>query len=646
MFALSETQRGQLAAARAWQVEGERRFDYWSRREVMQEAASAFALALAASGLRAGRALSPGTRAHLLRLAASLAPNPALSRRSYAADPDGFDRRLGALLVGDDSLESRIRQFVAAPGAGAFTAAQLLCASSPDTYPLLTRAALRRLRLTPSQKRDALADASARYGFALPPAPDAAQSLLALFVAYEHVRRALDVQSFPEVDDLLKGDWAGLPPLGEQGGSPAPRPVLPAAEALRLGAILGEQDQDAPASTPQPHSAAPAPPELEAGGPFSLVRETPTSYKDAPALTETGLLAVLEEYAQAQGFTFPQHLLRAYYVALQTKPFAILSGVSGSGKTKMAELFAEMLTGHNPAQFRLLPVRPDWADSAPLLGYHNIMANRYVSTPFLDLAREAARPEHRDRAYFVCLDEMNLARVEYYLADYLSVLESRARRVPLYDTVPDFVLPANFFVTGTVNVDETTHGFSRKVLDRANTLDFDDTAPPLGAMGSAKGAAFALGEDLPAPAERQRLFLSARVVGVGRARERLSQIDAGFPERALSALQAVNSLLHPHRLHFAFRVRDDALVFLANAWDAQTGQGLLVPGREENFRLALDLQVCQKVLPRLTGLYDTLDPLLAGLMAWAEAYPLPRTSARLARMRAHAAQTGYVRFHE
>lgn len=607
VFTLSETQRRLLATARAWQAEGERRYDHWSRREAMQAATDAFARTLAASGLRSGRPLPPDTRARLLSLAASLAPNRTLSRRLYAPDPAAFDRRLADLLLGDGPLEARVRGFVAVPGAGAFTTAQLLCASDPDTYPLLTRAALRRLRLSAQQKRDALADAAARYDFPLPAAPDAAQSLLALFVVYDSVRRTLGALSFPEVDDLLKGDWALLPSLGN-GGKPAREKT-------------------------------------------ALTRETTAAYSadpadDAPlALTETALLAAIEDYALAQGFLFPPHLLRAYYVSLQTKPFAILSGVSGTGKTKMAELFAEMLTGHAHGQFCLLPVRPDWADSAPLLGYHNVLANRYVSTPFLDMARAAARPEHRDRAYFVCLDEMNLARVEHYLADYLSALESRAHRVPLHEDVPDLTLPPNLFVTGTVNVDETTHTFSRKVLDRANTLDFDAALPPLLSLpGGGKGAAF--GDDAGLRAQGQRLFLQSRVAGVGRARERLSQLNPDFPARALSALQAVNERLHGLRLHFAFRVRDDVLAFLANAFDAQSSQGLLLPDTDENFALALDLQMCQKVLPRLGGLHEALAPLLAGLQAWAEAWPLPRMALRLARMRTHGAQSGYVRFYE
>ncbi len=600
MFTLNDTQRARLAAIRAGLDEGERRFDFWTRREAQARAALAFAEALAVSGLRAGRPLTEEERARLLRAASELAPNGNLSRRLHASDPKGFDDRLRRLLFGSEALPERLRAFLAVRGTGVQTASGLLCAFAPDTYPLVTRPALRRLALTPEQRREALAEAAGLYGFPAPEAgrPDAAQSLLALFPVYAQVREALGVATYPEVDEALRAD------------------VFPVALAAPT-----------PTAVREPGAGYAAPP---------------------PALTETTLLAALEEYALGQGFTFPAYRLRSYYVALKTKPFAILSGVSGTGKTRLAELFAEAMTGHNAGQFRLLPVRPDWNDSAPLFGYHNLLANRYVSTPFLEIARRAALPENRQRAFFVCLDEMNLARVEHYLADYLSALESRAHRIPLHEDVPDLVLPPNLFVTGTVNVDETTHGFSRKVLDRANTLDFDE--PPLlaglaGAVGG-KGST-RLDEDLGAsPAARQSLFLNARTASVGRARERLSRLDAAFPERALAALQAVNDLLYAHRLHFAYRVRDDVLMFLANSFDGETGAGLLLPEQEANFALALDLQMTQKVLPKLHGPTETLAPLLARLQSWADADGLRHTAAKLARMHARGEETGYVQFHE
>ena len=597
MVTLNETQLGLLASVRGWQEEGERRFEFWSRREAQAAAASSFHAALTESGFAAGRPLTAETRAALLRAAAELAPNGNLSRRLFAADPKAFDDRLRRLLLSPEPLFERVSAFLAPRGTGLQTASGLLCAFDPEAYPLLTRPALKRLALTPAQKQDALEEAAERYGFALPgsgPTPPAAL-LLALFVVYEQLRDILDARTYPEVDDALR----------------SPAPLL-----------------------------APALPDVS-------VREPKTSYAvPPPALTETRLLAGLEEYALGLGFTFPEYRLRSYYIALKTKPFAILSGVSGTGKTRMAELFAEAMTGPAPKQFRLIPVRPDWNDGTALFGYQNVLASRYQSTPFLDIVRAAGQPENRRKAFFVCLDEMNLARVEHYLADYLSALESRAHRVPLHEGVPDLILPPNVFVTGTVNVDETTHGFSRKVLDRANTFDFDEPPALHEVQALPKGHATVDQDTAASAARRQALFLGSRVAGVGKARERLSQISPEFPSRALAALHAINEPLYARRLHFAYRVRDDVLMFLANSFDAETNTGLLVNDPDDNFRLGLDLQILQKVLPKLHGQGETVLPLLRSLEDWAQDGGLSFTAIKLARMQAHAAETGFIRFYE
>ncbi len=595
---LSEPQRTMLIHLRAWQAEGERRYEFWAKHEARQAALKAFGEALVNSGLRTGKALSEPDRTRLLRLASTLAPNANLSRRLYTPNPSDFDRRLRTLLYGTEPLEERLRIFLSTRGTGAPTASQLLCAFAPETYPLVSRIGLRRLKLTAGQKRTALSGAAERYGFVVSATPDAAQRLLALFVIYEEVRTILGIGSFLESDALLRAEGASIAPSG-----------LAAANA-------------------------------------AVVRESNAAYKtEPPALTESTLLATLEEFMLGQGFTFPTYLLRSYYVALKTKPFAILSGVSGTGKTKMAELFAEALTSAEPRQFRLIPVRPDWTDSSALFGYQNVMSNRYVSTPFLEIVRTAALPENRDKMFFVCLDEMNLARVEHYLADYLSALESRAHRIPLHESVPDLVLSPNLFVTGTVNVDETTHLFSQKVLDRTNTLDFDEAPTLLREIDLGKGIASL--EALAGPAvQRQALFLRARLRHVGQAKERLARIDPMFPARALAILQALNDRLYPHHLHFGYRVRDEALLFLAHSFDGETDQGLFLPTSAENFALALDIQVKQKALPKINGVAEQLEGLLTELIGWAEAEALPLTTAKLVRMRARGRTTGYVRFYD
>jgi 5-methylcytosine-specific restriction endonuclease McrBC GTP-binding regulatory subunit McrB len=145
----------------------------------------------------------------------------------------------------------------------------------------------------------------------------------------------------------------------------------------------------------------------------------------------------------------------------------------------------------------VIAVRPDWTDHRGLLGYYNPLTNQYVAPGLLRLllraqsdVEQAKREARAPRPYFVVLDEMNLARVEQYFSDFLSCLESNEEmelheeaRIEEGDTedslrVPRrFRIPSNVFFTGTVNVDETTHMFSPKVLDRAFAIELHDEQP-------------------------------------------------------------------------------------------------------------------------------------------------------------------------
>ena len=187
------------------------------------------------------------------------------------------------------------------------------------------------------------------------------------------------------------------------------------------------------------------------------------------------------------------------------------------------------------------------------------------------------------------------------------------------------------------------------MLDRANTLEFDEP-PDFSGVGTAKGFGI-LEDDLGGiaelgPARRQALFLAARVSGVGSARERLARIEVDLPARALALLEEINALLYPRRLHFAYRVRDDVLMYLVNSFDANTNVGLFLPDTEANFTVVVDLQILQKVLPKLHGQAEDIAPLLMALHSWAERHGLSRTARKLRRMRATGEETGYVRFYE
>ena len=179
----------------------------------------------------------------------------------------------------------------------------------------------------------------------------------------------------------------------------------------------------------------------------------------------------------ASGLQFDQLLITRFISSLTTKPFVILTGLSGSGKTKLAQAFAKWIS-KDIRQYRIIPIGADWTNREPILGFPNALnQNEYVKPDngALDLIIQANLQP--DLPYFMILDEMNLSHVERYFADFLSVMESK-EEIPLHNGesqngVPSKLrLPDNLFIIGTVNIDETTNMFSPKVLDRANTIEF------------------------------------------------------------------------------------------------------------------------------------------------------------------------------
>ena len=176
--------------------------------------------------------------------------------------------------------------------------------------------------------------------------------------------------------------------------------------------------------------------------------------------------------------------IRRLYVSLKTRPFVILAGLTGSGKSSLTRTFAEAFgaSGANE-RFRRIAVRPDWIDQSNVLGFVNPISDRFVPGWLAETVRDCEREP--DRLHFVLLDEMNLAPVEQYLAEWLSAIEearsgSEHVKLPLYssaqapknaDEWPDSLpFPDNLIIIGTVNVDETTRPLSERVLDRANVL--------------------------------------------------------------------------------------------------------------------------------------------------------------------------------
>jgi len=191
-----------------------------------------------------------------------------------------------------------------------------------------------------------------------------------------------------------------------------------------------------------------------------------------------------KDFVEATGkadLKLDKRLILRFISSLCAKPFVILTGLAGSGKTKLAQAFSEWIC-EDDNQICLVAVGADWTNRDPLLGYPNaIEKGEYVKSEngALDLLIRAGLKENANKPHFLILDEMNLSHVERYFADFLSAMESE-KGISIHNEsniseseIPSRIsLPKNLFIVGTVNVDETTYMFSPKVLDRASVIEF------------------------------------------------------------------------------------------------------------------------------------------------------------------------------
>lgn len=310
---------------------------------------------------------------------------------------------------------------------------------------------------------------------------------------------------------------------------------------------------------------------------------------EVSTLSPKEVMEHVKGYIRQRGFQYPDSLIENFYLSLKTKPFVILAGISGTGKTKLVKLFADAIGAGDREQFTLIPVRPDWSDPSDLLGYKDLNQT-FRPGRLTEILLEAGRPENRGKPYFVCLDEMNLARVEHYFSDILSILETQSHRdgeivtdAVLFKDVlggeQDLTIPDNVYIVGTVNMDETTHPFSKKVLDRANTIEFN----------------YIRLEDYPAP-EVSNPILPLTVCNPFLRSDYLHLKDA-FTEygdlikSTTEKLVAINEILEDIHSHVGFRVRDSICFYMVY---------------NKRFELmadedAFDIQLLQKILPRIQG---------------------------------------------
>lgn len=298
-------------------------------------------------------------------------------------------------------------------------------------------------------------------------------------------------------------------------------------------------------------------------------------------------------------------IVRAFISALATKPLVILTGLSGSGKTQIALRFGDWL---GKERRMVVPVRPDWTGPDYLFGYEDALRSPvcgqrpWYVPPVLAFMLKAARDPHYP--YLLVFDEMNLAHVERYFADFLSGVESGEPCLPNLEQDPEgnwvipegaaerIPMPENLFVVGTVNVDETTYMFSPKVLDRANTFEFRVATDDL---------EIALRKPIPLSPDEEDLVRGFLAVATDDDWQHVH--PAPWQDEFAMHLRTVHRLLAESDFEFGHRVFYEALRYASML--ASTGNASVED--------ALDQQIYQKVLPRLHGSRRRLEPLLRAL---------------------------------
>jgi 5-methylcytosine-specific restriction endonuclease McrBC GTP-binding regulatory subunit McrB len=346
-------------------------------------------------------------------------------------------------------------------------------------------------------------------------------------------------------------------------------------------------------------------------------------------MDEKALLEHIHRFIAAEGYYFDWETLVNYHICLKTRPFVILAGLSGTGKSKLSQLYAKAL-GHKTHYLRL-PVRPNWSDDRYLLGYFNTITNTYMTAPAVEFLLKANADE--ENIYFFCLDEMNLAHVEYYFSQFLSAMEeapgersitllSESEQAQLHEkgaeisvldeqtlTTGKVQIPSNFLVTGTINVDETTKPVSDKVMDRANTLEFFQV--DLDKLSQ------------PVPAATPSLVL-------GTSAWKSYQATQGNTTYR-SKMKTIGQILNKADLGLGYRVLYEIELYLANS------AGLL------DLPVAFDLQVKQRILPRVRG-SEVISGMLSELHEFFVAEKLERSVERLGEIQRRLKRDGYTSF--
>jgi len=347
---------------------------------------------------------------------------------------------------------------------------------------------------------------------------------------------------------------------------------------------------------------------------------------------------------------------RRYITSLLAKPFVILTGNSGTGKTRISKQFAEYLeykyekenedgSKTEKKNWTVVPVGADWTDNAKVLGFYNPLGNdgkgKYEKTGILKLIEEAN--EHDNIPYFLILDEMNLSHVERYFSDFLSHMETPDTPFELdgYEGTIDY--PENLFVVGTVNIDETTYMFSPKVLDRANVIEFKPQKEEVMSLFSNVGVSSKVVTANDGSAEA---FLRlSKEIRTGKLAidddsnhyyedEDNTKSNMEFVEAVFSDIYGI---VEDNDFEFAFRTVKEIRQYISAAYE-------LAENKEINLNKTIDEQLLQKVLPKIHGNKKEIGQLLDNLSELCDKYRLILSKNKIEQMKGKLAKVQYASF--
>lgn len=374
---------------------------------------------------------------------------------------------------------------------------------------------------------------------------------------------------------------------------------------------------------------------------------TSTSKSGEQDLVGQDFIDELKNDTNSAGFKFSKSLLSRFIAGLLAKKFVILTGLSGSGKTKLGESLAKWITS-NQQQVKLVAVGADWNNNEQLLGYPDgIREGVYITPANCIVEFMLAATEDDKNPYFLILDEMNLSHVERYFSDFLSALESSDGIISLHNKISVFAssgksipnsikIPSNLFIIGTVNVDETTYMFSPKVLDRANVIEFrideEDMSSYLQALPNpdinrlnSLGSKYQ--EDLVKIANNNSVDLSF-----------IDQDGTSVSKKIHDDLITLFNMLLDIGSEFGFRSVKEITRFIAIHRK--------INGESWSYKDSLDAQIVQKLMPKLHGSSRKLNGVMSKIESFAQDRQLPLTMDKTSRMKNRLQRDGFTSFAE